>query len=125
MSAFVRASGVGQTHYTLLDGVPNGISRAHTTRPIDEVGMRQEVGAWFPGEERRSLSAWATDRLDRKFVSRGCAFLYVCHAHSWSKKQPTVAFSSAEAELAALKQALAKAGYRDVLGFLGCQGKWP
>eukprot|EP00971_Amphidinium_carterae_P352089 6492420-Amphidinium_carterae.1 len=68
-------------------------------------------GGWdpanSPGSERRSLKAyvdsdWATDRRDRKSISGGCLFFHGCLLHSWSRKQTTVALSSAEAELGAL-----------------------
>eukprot|EP00971_Amphidinium_carterae_P025254 498911-Amphidinium_carterae.1 len=73
-------------------------------------GRFDDEGGWDPatsaGEERKSLKAyvdsdWATDRRDRKSISGGCLFLYGCLLHSWSRKQTTVALSSAEAELGA------------------------
>eukprot|EP00971_Amphidinium_carterae_P211965 4206043-Amphidinium_carterae.1 len=47
-------------------------------------------------------SDWATDKDTRRSTFGGCIFYCGCPIHAWSRRQGTVALSSAEAELAAL-----------------------
>eukprot|EP00971_Amphidinium_carterae_P290901 5776765-Amphidinium_carterae.1 len=66
------------------------------------VESRQDQGA-----DGRSLKAyvdsdWAGDRQTRHSISGGCLILFDCVVQAWSRKQPKVSQSSAEAELQAL-----------------------
>ena len=56
-------------------------------------------------------SDWAGDKNTRKSFSGGVLFVRGCLVASWSRRQPTVALSSAEAELAALTVGIAEASY--------------
>eukprot|EP00971_Amphidinium_carterae_P164138 3253996-Amphidinium_carterae.1 len=78
----------------------------------------QFPGGWNPdkdqGADRRSLKAyvdsdWAGDRQTRHSISGGCLFLFDCMVQAWSRKQPTVSLSSAEAELQALNTGVLEA----------------
>eukprot|EP00971_Amphidinium_carterae_P339031 6476627-Amphidinium_carterae.2 len=92
---------------------------------VPQVDMYADRGSWSPeggvGEERPSLrrvmldtytdSDWATSRADRKSITGGTAFFHGSLIHCWSKKQPTVALSSAEAELTAITTGLTEGMY--------------
>eukprot|EP00971_Amphidinium_carterae_P110657 2191805-Amphidinium_carterae.1 len=78
---------------------------------VGQQDLERQPGCWEPwgeaGSDRRSIKAytdsdWATDKETRRSTSGGCVFYNGCQIHSWSRRQGTVALSSAEAELAAM-----------------------